>query len=255
VTSGRSPGDALDAVAEAFTRTTQAHGSEAVWPYHSGGTMGVVQRYGLDRPRHAMRYARQQTTICVTPARSGWLAGVGVMNGVDPREMAEAEIIVVWGGNPVFSMTAREWVDLTPRTSGRGTREAAAEHGWIDCALPFAEAHFEDGFGFPDGRFRFKPNWAAIGPARAVMPPMPDQMTSIEVATAGHPFRLVVPPARSFPNTSFTETPTSRARQGEPWALVHPDGLLALKAEKGNFNAFAVLPWWKKVLEPPDQEG
>ena len=528
--------DALDEVAEAFTRTTQAHGGEAVWPYHSGGTMGVVQRHGLDRLRHAMRYSRQQTTICVTPAQSGWLAGVGTMNGVDPREMADAEVIVVWGGNPVstqvnamthiararkrgaklvvvdvyqtptaraadmaliirpgsdgalacavmhvllaeglvdrdylagrtdfgpdveahlaargpewaapitglpveeivafarlygstrrsflrpgfgftrsrngsaamhavsclpaitgawrergggafflnidwrldttiahgldmldpgtrvldqsrigpvlcgepedlgdgppvmamlmqnansanvapdshavrrglsrpdlflcvheqfltataryadillpaanfleyddiylglghthitvgmavlerfaeawsnhelvcalarrlghphpgFGMTARELVDLTLRASGRGTLEDAADRGWIDCALPFAEAHFEDGFGFPDGRFRFKPYWAAIGPAHAVMPPMPDQMTSIEAATAEHPFRLVVPPARSFLNTSFTETPTSRAREGEPRALVHPDDLLALDLRAGD---------------------
>ena len=30
--------------------------------------MGVLQRYGLDRLRNVMRYSRQQTTICVTPA-------------------------------------------------------------------------------------------------------------------------------------------------------------------------------------------
>jgi anaerobic selenocysteine-containing dehydrogenase len=59
---------ALDEIAEAFTRTTQAHGAEAVWPYHSGGTMGVVQRWGIDRLRHAFGYSRQKTTICVTPA-------------------------------------------------------------------------------------------------------------------------------------------------------------------------------------------
>ena len=39
--------------------------------------MGIVQRWGLDRLRHVMRYSRQQTTICVTPAESGWRAGVG----------------------------------------------------------------------------------------------------------------------------------------------------------------------------------
>src|SRR6185369_2892339 len=30
--------DALNEVAEAFTRATRTHGPEAVWPYHSGGT-------------------------------------------------------------------------------------------------------------------------------------------------------------------------------------------------------------------------
>ncbi len=93
--------DALDEIADNFVRATQAYGSEAVWPYHSGGNMGVIQRYGLDRLRHAFRYSRQQTTICVTPAESGWKAGIGELRGCDPREMAEADLILMWGGNPV----------------------------------------------------------------------------------------------------------------------------------------------------------
>ena len=93
--------DALDEIAGAFTRAASRHGAESVWPYHSGGTMGVVQRWGLDRLRHAFGYSRQKTTICVTPAESGWRAGVGKLTGPDPREMAEADLIVVWGGNPV----------------------------------------------------------------------------------------------------------------------------------------------------------
>src|SRR5580704_3661221 len=63
---------ALDEIAERFTRATQSFGSESVWPYHSGGNMGIIQRWGLDRLRHAFKYSRQQTTICVTPAESGW---------------------------------------------------------------------------------------------------------------------------------------------------------------------------------------
>ena len=63
--------------------------------------MGVVQRWGIDRLRHAFGYSRQKTTICVTPAESGWRAGVGKLLGPDPREMAESDLIVVWGGNPV----------------------------------------------------------------------------------------------------------------------------------------------------------
>jgi anaerobic selenocysteine-containing dehydrogenase len=135
--------------------------------------------------------------------------------------------------HPGFQMTARELLDLTLRASGRGTLAEAAERGWIDCARPFEEAHFESGFGHPDGKFRFKPDWAAIGPAHAVMPPMPDYMTAIEAPTDEHPFRLVVPPARSFLNTSFTETPGSRAREAEPAALLHPDDLQALGVPGG----------------------
>ena len=32
---------------------------------------------------------------------AGWIAGVGARRGVDGREMAKSDLIVVWGGNPV----------------------------------------------------------------------------------------------------------------------------------------------------------
>jgi anaerobic selenocysteine-containing dehydrogenase len=94
--------EALDRVAEAFTRSAARHGPEAVWPYFYAGTMGLVQRDGIHRLRHAMKYSRWYSTICVTLADTGWVAGVGAKRGVDLREAAEhAELIVIWGGNPV----------------------------------------------------------------------------------------------------------------------------------------------------------
>jgi anaerobic selenocysteine-containing dehydrogenase len=92
---------ALDEVAEAFTRAEQRHGAEAVWPYFYAGTMGHVQRDGIERLRHVKGYSRQWQTICTMLAESGWLAGVGAKKGVDAREIAQAELVVVWGGNPV----------------------------------------------------------------------------------------------------------------------------------------------------------
>lgn len=44
--------EALDEVAHAFLRAAERYGGETVWPYHSGGTMGVVQRYGLGGCHH-----------------------------------------------------------------------------------------------------------------------------------------------------------------------------------------------------------
>ena len=93
--------DALDAVAEGFLRATQCHGSEAVWPHYYAGTMGLVQRDGIHRLRHALRYSRQHSTICNVLSDSGWLAGAGTKRGVDPREIALADLVVMWGGNPV----------------------------------------------------------------------------------------------------------------------------------------------------------
>lgn len=118
---------ALDTVAEAFQDTTARHGPESVWIYHSGGTMGLIQRYGIERLRNVMGYSRQNTTICVTPAEMGWRAGVGELRGADPREMAEADLIVMWGGNPVSTQVNV----MTHVAKARKTRNAV--FAVVDC--------------------------------------------------------------------------------------------------------------------------
>jgi anaerobic selenocysteine-containing dehydrogenase len=93
--------DALDLVADAFDRAARRHGSETVWPYYYGGTMGLVQRDSIHRLRHVMRYSGMRPTICATIANAGWRAGVGRVTGVDPREMADSDLVVIWGTNAV----------------------------------------------------------------------------------------------------------------------------------------------------------
>ncbi len=525
---------ALDEIAEAFTKAEQRHGAEAVWPYYYAGTMGLVQRDGINRLRHVKRYSRQHSTICVSLAWAGWLAGVGAIRGVDSREMAQSDLIVIWGTNPVhtqvnvmthvararkergarlavvdvydtatmrqadikalirpgtdgalacaimhvlfrdgladweylerytdtpreleahlrertpawasaitampasdieafahaigetkrtyfrigygftrsrngaaamhavsaipavtgawahegggalhsgsglfgldksliegldacdapvrqldqsrigailcgerdalsggppvtalliqntnpvsvapeqrlvrrgfaredlftvvheqfmtetaqmadivlpatmflehddiyqaaahpflmfgpklieppgmcrsnhwvlcelakrlgaehegFAMSEREIIDRTLRASGRGDFARLERERWIDCSLPFAEAHFLNGFPQPGGRFRFRADWASLPMAHAgavrglaEMPVFPDHWAVTEETDAAHPFRLVTAPARTYLNSSFTETPGSRAREGRPEALIHPE--------------------------------
>ncbi len=518
--------EALGTVASAFTAAAERHGPQTVWPYHSGGTLGVVQRYGLGRLSHVLGYSGMIGTICVTPAVSGWQAGVGAQRGADPVEIADADLIVVWGGNPVhtnvnlmrhiqkarkqrgaklvvvdvyrtstmatadlglvlrpgsdaalacammqvilaegladdefladltdfdesvrahlaaktpawaaeitgleeaeivefarlygstaksflrfgvgftrsrngaanmhaatclpaltgawrhrgggaffasfdiwgldttlahakdradpdtrmldqsrigailcgqadalkggppvtamliqnansalvapdtgavrrglsredlflcvheqfmtataryadivlpasmflelddmymgwghtaltigrrvldrhaecrsnvevvnalakrlgadhpsFYMTAWELVVATLEASGKGSADAAAARGWIDCAPEFETAHFLDGFPQPDGRFHFKPDWAAVGPYHEGMPGLPDYWDMVDAAGPDTPLRLVTPPARTTLNTSFSETPGSQRREGRPIAVIHP---------------------------------
>ncbi len=518
--------EALDTVADAFKAATEKHGPESVWPYHSGGTLGVMQRYGLDRLSRTLGYSGMIGTICVTPAMSGWAAGVGEQRGVDPCEAAEADLIIVWGGNPVhtnvnlmnhiqkarktrgaklvvvdvyrtstmaaadiglvlrpgtdgalacammqvmldegltdenylaeftdfddavrahlatktpqwasditgltvaeitslarlygqtkksfikfgvgftrsrngatnmhaasglpaitgawrqrgggafwgsfdiwgldttmahaadkagsvtrmldqsrigavlcgdadalkggppvaamliqnsntalvaadtaavrrglsredlftcvhehfmtataryadivlpaamflelddmykgwghtalsmgprvleqheecrsnvevvnalakrlgadhpsFDMTAWELLDRTLRDSGKGTLDAAIAKGWLDCAPSFEDAHFLNGFPHEDGKFHFKPDWSRIGPYHEGMPAMTDHWAVTDTAGPDKPLRLVTPPPRTYLNTSFTETPGSQRREGEPTAMIHP---------------------------------
>jgi anaerobic selenocysteine-containing dehydrogenase len=135
---------------------------------------------------------------------------------------------------PSFQMTAVELLDATLRASGRGTWAEAAARGWIDCAESFETSHFSQGFPSSDGRFHFKPDWASVGPYHAGMKALPDHLETYERAGDEVPFRLVVPPARGFLNTSFTETPGSVAREGEPRVLIHPDDAARLGVDEGS---------------------
>jgi anaerobic selenocysteine-containing dehydrogenase len=113
--------DALDEIAEKLTRAARRHGAEAVWPHYYAGTMGLVQRDGQHRLRHAMRYSRQNSTICVALTDAGWLAGAGEKRGADAREMARSDLIVVWGGNPV-STQVNVMTQIAQARRERGTK-------------------------------------------------------------------------------------------------------------------------------------
>ena len=133
-----------------------------------------------------------------------------------------------------FYMTAWELIDDSLRRSGHPGADEVYEKGGIDCSKPFEDMHFLSGFKHPDGKFHFAPDWAKLGPAHAAMPTLPDHLTNIDDATPERPFRLVAAPARRFLNTTFTETPTSRKKEGRPTALIHPDDCRRLGVDEGD---------------------
>jgi anaerobic selenocysteine-containing dehydrogenase len=52
---------------------------------------------------------------------------------------------------------------------------------------------------------------------------LPDFIPLTDGATAERPLRLVTAPARQFLNSTFTETPNARKREGRPQALISPE--------------------------------
>jgi anaerobic selenocysteine-containing dehydrogenase len=135
---------------------------------------------------------------------------------------------------PGFGMTEREHIDLILGPGGWGNFDSLAEEKWIDAQPPFETAHYLEGFGYADGKFRFSPDWQSgpspnkppknvpvMGPV-AELPKFPDQVDVIEVADAEHPFRLATSPARNFLNSTFAETKTSVQKEGRPELMICP---------------------------------
>ena len=101
------------------------------------------------------------------------------------------------------------------------------------------QAHYIEGFRYPDKKFRFKPDWKNVPAPRPGIrsdrgvPGLPDHWDVIEKADAKHPFRLATSPSREYLNSSFNEMPTSRARHGPPRVKMHPDDLAKLGIADG----------------------
>jgi anaerobic selenocysteine-containing dehydrogenase len=141
--------------------------------------------------------------------------------------------------HPGFNMSPRELIDATLLASKRPGLERLEQASWIDVQPPFERAHNLDRFGHADGKFRFRPKWRslrykgmALGPVNR-MPEFPDHWEAIEEATPAYPFRLATSPARTFLNSTFNETPSSRKREGRPSVMMHPDDLAELGIADG----------------------
>ena len=140
-----------------------------------------------------------------------------------------------------FDLSPREIVDETLQASGWGTLAELEAKRWIDCQPNYEDAHYLNGFSYPDGKFKFKPDWGNVPVARKFdwgiakdMPSLPDHWDVIESANDSHPFRLATSPSRGYLNSSFNETPTSRKSEGPPAAKVHPDDLAELGIADGD---------------------
>jgi anaerobic selenocysteine-containing dehydrogenase len=142
-----------------------------------------------------------------------------------------------------FQMNPREIIDETLKDSKRRGLDDLDTENWFDVQPDFETAHFIKGFGHPDGKFRFKPDWkragnvissmGALGPV-GDMPEWPDHWDVTDPTSEQTPFRLTTSPARAFLNSSFNETPGSVKREVQPTVMVHPDDLSAMELFDGD---------------------
>ncbi len=147
---------------------------------------------------------------------------------------------------PGFGLSEKMHIDRLLKLSGWPGHDTLAQQKWIDAQPDFETAHYLEGFGHPDGKFRFSPDWVdgpapnrppeSLGPMGpvAALPKFPDYVAIIETVDDAHPFRLATPPARNFLNSTFSETPTSAAREARPNVMIEPSDALALGIVDGD---------------------
>ena len=144
--------------------------------------------------------------------------------------------------HPSIDKQPRQLIDDLLLASGRKGLDELDAQNWFDVMPDFDVAHCIKGFGHADRKFHFKADWQAAANAKsrmgalgpiALMPQWPDYYQAHEQADAEYPFRLATSPARTFLNSTFNETPSSRKREGRPTVLVHPEDLAALGIDDG----------------------
>jgi anaerobic selenocysteine-containing dehydrogenase len=220
---------ALDETAERFLRAEQQWGPQSVYPYFYAGTMGLVQRDGIQRLRHEKKYARQKSTICVALSDSGWMAGVGIMRGVDAREIADSDLIIAWGTNPV-STQVNVMTHVSRARKERGakficvdpyrnpTAEVADQHIMLrpgtDAALVLGMIHVLFAEGYADRAYmaRYADDPAALeAHVRDRTPEWAEGVTGVPAQTIRDFARAYGQTKRSFIRVGFG---FSRARNG-----------------------------------------
>ncbi|RII29910.1 MAG: formate dehydrogenase [Geobacter sp.] len=114
-----------------------SHGGECILPYSYAGTMGLVQRNSGHPFFHYLGASRLERTICSPAKDAGWKQIMGETPAMDPAEMGESDLIILWGINAAATSIhclrdaqaarkngARLWAIDTYRTP---TMEAADE--------------------------------------------------------------------------------------------------------------------------------
>ena len=150
------------------------------------------------------------------------------------------------GHLPGFDVDEQSLITNMNENSDLPHFDALKEKKFLDMQPGFEKSHNLAGFAWPDGKFRFRPDWtgspspnrppAAMGPQGPYqsIPALPDHWEVIEAADSAHPFRLATSPAHNFLNSSFQQTATSLAKEIRPQLLIHPDDAADLGIENGD---------------------
>ena len=113
--------EALAHVATEFTRVRDEHGGQAILPWWSAGTQGLIQNAGTSNALFAKLGASKQSgNVCGAAAGVGMAAVYGDGLGTDPLQAEHSDQIILWGTNT--RLTNRHFWPVVEAAQKRGAR-------------------------------------------------------------------------------------------------------------------------------------
>ena len=91
--------EAMGCIAEHWTEIIARYGAEAILPYSYAGTMGLIHRNAGHPFFHRLGASRLARTICSSAKEAGWSSVMGETMTPHPDEVAESDLVLLWGIN------------------------------------------------------------------------------------------------------------------------------------------------------------
>lgn len=93
--------EAIQRICSRWKELISQYGSESILPYSYAGTMGLVQRNSGHPFFYKLGASRLERTICSPAKEAGWKALMGDTGGMDPFEIEQSDLVILWGINAV----------------------------------------------------------------------------------------------------------------------------------------------------------
>ncbi len=93
--------EAIRRIADRWHEIIKQFGAEAILPYSYAGTMGLIQRNAGHPFFYRLGASRLERTICSPAKEAGWKAVMGDTPAPHPDEVAESDLVILWGINAV----------------------------------------------------------------------------------------------------------------------------------------------------------
>jgi anaerobic selenocysteine-containing dehydrogenase len=129
-----------------------------------------------------------------------------------------------------FDMTPREIVDWTLREVAAARSTSSIANEFLDVQPDFRTAHYLDGFGYRDRKFRFKPDWpkvpnanaGPVGPWREMPVAARPVGRCSTMSTPTYPFKLATLAVAQLPQLDLRGDPVLPQARGRPEVMINP---------------------------------